>query len=69
MRREIFEGKHIVGRKTDDAGWMDGASQLASGLEERFKGLGGLVVGDDHDDRLPGGLRHQRKIESPRRCG
>ena len=55
--------------KADDAGGIDGSGQLASGLEERFEGLGGLVVGDDDDDRLPGGLRHQRKIESARRCG
>ena len=69
VRREIFKGKDVMRGKADDAGRIDGSGQLASGLEERFKSFGGLVVGDDHDDRLPGGPRHQRKIESPRRCG
>ncbi len=69
MRGEIFERKHIVGGKPDNAGWIDGAGQLASGFEERLKGFGGLVVGHDQDDRLFGGPRHQRQVESPRRRG
>ena len=47
VRREIFKGKHVVGGKADDAGGIDGAGELASGLEERLQRFGGLVVGDD----------------------
>ena len=67
VRRKIFKRKHVVGGKADDAGRIDGASQLASGLEEWFQRFGGLVVGDDDDDGLPGGARHQGKIEGARR--
>ena len=69
VRREIFKGKHIVGRKAHDARRIDGAGELASGLEQRLQRFGGLVVGHDDDDRLLGGPRHQRQIERPRRRG
>ena len=69
VRRKIFEGKHVVSGKTDHARGIDGSRELASGFEERLEGLGGLVVGNDHDDRLLGGARHQRKIQCPRCCG
>jgi hypothetical protein len=49
VRGEIFEGKHVVGGKADDAGGIDGAGKLASGFEKGFEGFGGLVVGDDDD--------------------
>ena len=66
VRREIFKRKHIVGGKTHHARRIDGAGQLASGLEQRLQRLGGLVVGHDHDDRLLGGPRHQRQVERSR---
>ena len=69
VRRKIFKGKHVVGGKAHDAGGIDGAGELASGLEQRLERFGGLVVGDDDDDRLLGGPRHQRQIESARGCG
>ena len=37
VRREIFKGKHIVGGKADHARGIDGAGQLASGLEQRLQ--------------------------------
>ncbi len=67
VRREIFEREHVVGGKAHHARGIDGAGQLASGLEQRLQRLGGLVVGHDHDDRLLGRPRHQRQIERPRR--
>ena len=69
VRREIFERKHVVGREAHDARRVDGAGQLAAGLEQRLQGLGRFVVGHDHDDRLARGPRHQRKIQSARGCG
>ena len=50
MRREIFKGKHIVGRQTNHARRIDRAGQFAAGLEHRLQRFGGLVVGHDHDD-------------------
>jgi hypothetical protein len=63
MRRKIFKGKHIVRREPHHARRIDGAGQLASGLEQRLQRLGGLVVGHDHDHRLLGRPRHQRQVE------
>ena len=68
MRREIFEGKHVVRRQPHHAPGQ-GAGQLATGAQHRLQRLGGLVVGHHHDDRLAGGPRHQRQIERPRRGG
>ena len=56
-----------MGGKPHHARRIDGAGQLASGLEQRLQRLGGLVVGHHHDHRLLGGPRHQRQIERPRR--
>ena len=69
VRRKIFKRKHVVGGKAHDARGIDGAGQLASGLEQRLQRLGGLVVGNDDDDRLLGGPRHERHVEGPRGGG
>ena len=69
MRREVFKGKHIVGGKTHHSGGIDGPGQLASGLEKRFKRLGGLIVGNNHHNRLLSSAGHQRQVERSRRRG
>ncbi len=50
-----FQTEVRRGRETDDAIGIDGAGEFAAGFERGFEGLGGLVVGDDHDDRTAGG--------------
>ncbi len=67
VRRKIFKGKHIVGGKAHHTRGIDGAGELASGLQQRLECLGGLVVGNDYDRRLLGGTRHQRQVKRPRR--
>ena len=69
MRREIFKGKDVVGGKAHHASGIDGAGELATGLEQRLQRLGGLVVGDDDHSELLGGPRHQRQIKRSRRRG
>ena len=67
--REILKRKHVVGGKADNACGINRAGKFAAGLEERLEGFGGFVVGDDDDDGLLGGARHEREVESTRRCG
>ena len=69
VRREIFERKHVVRGKTDNACRIDGAGELATGLEQRLQSFRSLVVGDDDDDWLFGGPRHERKVEGARGRG
>ena len=58
-----------MGGKAYNACGIDGAGELAAGLEEGFKRLGGFVVSDDEDDELLGGASHERKVERSGRCG
>ncbi len=60
---EVFKGQHVMGGQAHHAGRIDGAGKFAAGAKSGFKGFGGLVVGDDHDDRPVGGARHEGKVE------
>ena len=64
VRGKVFKREYVVGGKADDAVGIDGAGEFAAGFERGFEGLGGLVVGDDHDDRAAGGgVGHEGKVE------
>ena len=63
MRRDAFEGKHIVRGQAQDALGLDGAGKLAGGTQHQLQRLGGLVVGDENDDRRLGGVREERNVE------
>ena len=52
VRRKVFKGKHVVGGQAHHAFGIDGAGEFAAGAEGGFEGLGGLVIGDQDDDRL-----------------
>ena len=54
VRRDVFEGKHIVRGQAHDAVRIDGAGELRAGAERGLERFGGLVVGDEHDDGAPG---------------
>src|ERR1700735_516684 len=69
MRRKVFKRENIMCGQANNLARIDGAGQLASRLEHRLQCFCGLVVGDNYDDRLLGGPRHQRNIESPRCYG
>ncbi len=69
MGREVFKGEDVVGGQAHHFRGIDGAGELAAGPEHGFQGFGGLVVGDNHDDRLAGGTSHERNIEGTRGGG
>ena len=46
---------------------IDSAGQVATGAQSGLEGLGGLVVGHHHDDRLARSPRQQRQKERTRR--
>src|ERR1035438_4940849 len=69
MRGEIFEWKHVVGGKAHHGRGIYSAGEFAAGAKHRLQCLGGLVVGDYHDDRLAGGPRHERNVERTRGGG
>ena len=58
--RKVFKREHVVGGKADDAVGIDGAGEFAAGAERGLQGLGGLVVGDEHDDRACWAARAMR---------
>jgi hypothetical protein len=58
-----------VSGETDDARGIDGAGELAAGLEERLESFGGFVVCNDDDRELLGGARHEGKVKSTRGSG
>ena len=69
VRRKVFEGKHVVGGKAHHAGGIDGAGEFAAGAQGGLEGLGGLVVGDQHDDGVLGGAGHEGDVEGARGGG
>jgi len=58
-----------MGRKTDDSGGIDCPGEFAPSPQHGLERFGGLVVGNQHDDRLAGSPRHEGDVESPRRGG
>ena len=58
-----LEGQHVVRGQAQDALWLDGAGQLGGGAQRELQRFGGLVVGDEDDDRRLGGVGEERNAE------
>ena len=69
VRREIFERKHIVRGQAHDAVGIEGAGEFAAGAQRGLERFGGLVVGDEHDDRLLGRPGQEGKVKGARGDG
>ena len=61
--RDAFKRKHVVRGQAHDALGIDGTGEFAAGAECCFERFGGLVVGDDHDDGVPGGAGEERNVK------
>jgi hypothetical protein len=63
VRREIFEGENVVGRKVEDGFGGEGSGELAGREDSGVEGFGGFVVGDDDDAGGVGGADEVGKVE------
>ncbi len=65
VRREVFEGQHVVRGKFQDAVGRDRSSEVAARAKSYLQGVGGLVIGNDDDDGRVRGAGEERDIEGP----